>query len=98
MSGWNLRTGAAITMLALTVTTLAAGPASAAAPAVYYVDAVNGRDTAAGTSPATAWKTLSKASAARLDPGDRLLLSRGSTWRGQQLRIGRSGPPPPPPP
>jgi hypothetical protein len=91
MSGWNLRTGAAITMLALTVTTLAAGPASAAAPAVYYVDAVNGRDTAAGTSPATAWKTLSKASAARLDPGDRLLLSRGSTWRGQQLRIGRSG-------
>ncbi|WP_188189139.1 right-handed parallel beta-helix repeat-containing protein [Nonomuraea sp. SYSU D8015] len=91
MSVWNLRTGAALATLTLAATTLAAGPASAAAPDVYYVDAVNGNDSLAGTSPATAWKTLTKASAASLDPGDKLLLSRGSTWRGQQLKITGKG-------
>ncbi|MGW0806076.1 choice-of-anchor Q domain-containing protein [Nonomuraea sp. NPDC002799] len=90
MSGWNLRTGAAVTALALAATTLATGTASAAA-AVYYVDAVNGKDSAAGTSAATAWKTLTKASTAPLVPGSTLLLSRGSTWKGQQLDLTRSG-------
>jgi hypothetical protein len=87
----NLRTGAIITTLALAAITPAATSASAAATTVYYVDSVNGSDTAAGTSPGTAWKTLTKASAAPLAPGDKLLLSRGGTWQGQQLRIGGSG-------
>ncbi|MGI5285393.1 hypothetical protein ACQEVF_18945 [Nonomuraea polychroma] len=91
MSGWNLRAGAALATIALTATTLAPGSASAAAATVYYVDAVNGHDAAAGTSPATAWKSLAKASVAPLAPGGKLLLRRGSTWRGEQLRLARSG-------
>ncbi|MGN9837302.1 choice-of-anchor Q domain-containing protein [Nonomuraea sp. H19] len=91
MSGWNLRTGAAITTLALAATTLATGTASAADVTIYYVDAVNGSDSAAGTSADTAWKSLTKASTAPLVPGGKLLLKRGSTWRGQQLRISASG-------
>ncbi|MCK2214094.1 hypothetical protein MF672_009870 [Actinomadura sp. ATCC 31491] len=96
MSVWNPRPGAAIITLTLAVTPLTiglatTGPASAAAAATYYVDAVNGNDAAAGTTPATAWRTLTKASTAPLAPGGKLLLARGSTWKGQQLAITGSG-------
>ncbi|MFI7133299.1 hypothetical protein ACIBQ1_47025 [Nonomuraea sp. NPDC050153] len=94
MSGWNLRTGASTAALALVATTLATtvatGTASAAA-AVYYVDSVNGNDSALGTTEATAWKTLTKATAANLPAGAKLLLKRGSTWKGQQLAITEKG-------
>ncbi|MFI7633984.1 choice-of-anchor Q domain-containing protein [Nonomuraea sp. NPDC049400] len=90
MSGWNLRTGATAAALALAATTLATGTASAAAD-VYYVDSVNGNDSAAGTTESTAWKTLTRASTAELAPGSKLLLKRGSTWNGQQLSITESG-------
>ncbi|MEV1168040.1 choice-of-anchor Q domain-containing protein [Nonomuraea sp. NPDC049784] len=96
MSGWNLRTGATAAALSLAATTLAttvATGSASAATAVYYVDSVNGNDSAAGTSEATAWKTLSKATAAALVPGSKLLLKRGSTWKGQQLAITESGTP-----
>lgn len=56
----------------------------------FYVDAVGGNDAAAGTSPATAWRSLTQASAAELRPGDRLLLKRGVRWSGT-LAIGGSG-------
>lgn len=92
MSNWNLRTGAAIASLTLAATALAGGTAAAAdEPKVYYVDSVNGSDAAAGTSPETAWKTLTKASTAPLVAGGKLLLARGSTWRGQQLSVTASG-------
>jgi hypothetical protein len=94
MSGWNLRIGTAASALALTAiplaTLLTAGPAYAAAT-VHYVDSVNGNDAANGLTEATAWKTLTKASAAALDPGSKLLLRRGSAWQGQQLAITESG-------
>ncbi|TQM75785.1 NosD domain-containing protein [Thermopolyspora flexuosa] len=48
----------------------------------YYVDSVRGSDDAAGTSPATAWRSLARASRAALRPGDRLLLRRGGRWNG----------------
>ncbi|TMS00528.1 right-handed parallel beta-helix repeat-containing protein [Nonomuraea basaltis] len=80
-----------MTTFALAATTVGTGAASAVVATVYYVDAVNGSDSAAGTSAATAWKSLTKASTAPLAPGDKLLLKRGSTWQGQQLTLGRSG-------
>ncbi|MEV4010782.1 hypothetical protein AB0J35_09795 [Nonomuraea angiospora] len=94
MSGWNLRTGATTAALALVATTLAttvaSGPASAVV-GVFYVDSVNGNDSANGTTEGTAWKTLTKATAVKLDPGSKLLLKRGSRWKGQQLAITESG-------
>ncbi len=58
--------------------------------ATYYVDANNGDDANPGTSPATAWRTLAKASQAPLAPGDRLLFRRGGSWTGS-LKLSRSG-------
>ncbi len=46
----------------------------------YYVDADAGNDAAAGTSEATAWKTLDKVNATTFEPGDTILLKRGSIW------------------
>ncbi|MFC7586514.1 hypothetical protein ACFQYP_24290 [Nonomuraea antimicrobica] len=66
------------------------GTAYAAAAPVYYLDSVNGSDSAAGTTAATAWKTLAKASAAALEPGSKLLLARGGSWSGT-LSVTRSG-------
>jgi hypothetical protein len=84
---------AGLTVLALGVTVLAAvsnswsaGPThrdgTASAPVTYYVSPA-GSDSAAGTSPATAWRTLGRASAAQLRPGARLLLQGGRVFTGQ---------------
>ncbi|HKT75126.1 MAG TPA: right-handed parallel beta-helix repeat-containing protein [Sphingobium sp.] len=64
--------------------------ASAARAETYYVDAARGDDRAAGTAPAQAWRSLSRASAFPLRPGDRLLLVAGSVWK-EPLTISRSG-------
>jgi myo-inositol-hexaphosphate 3-phosphohydrolase len=48
----------------------------------YYVDVSRGGDANTGTSVRDPWKTLQRASAASLKPGDRLLLRRGRTWVG----------------
>ena len=54
----------------------------------YYVDAVNGNDDNDGTSPETAWKTLTKASSIRkLTAGGKILLKAGCTWNGEQLLV-----------
>ena len=49
----------------------------------YYVDASGGDDNATGTSPALAWKSLVKANAVALQPGDSLLFKSGGMWQGQ---------------
>ncbi|NUW38531.1 right-handed parallel beta-helix repeat-containing protein [Nonomuraea rhodomycinica] len=102
MSGLTSKTCAASRAVgaaaaALTVVIAGAGAAVASASAaraaaapVYYLDSVAGDDAAAGTSAATAWKTLAKASAAPLEPGSKLLLKRGGSWSGQ-LAVSRSG-------
>jgi calcineurin-like phosphoesterase family protein len=59
----------------------------------YYVDCNGGSDANAGTSQTLAWKTLAKASAALLNPGDTLLLKQGCIWNGETLRLTRSGQP-----
>ncbi|MEV5410437.1 hypothetical protein AB0K60_16550 [Thermopolyspora sp. NPDC052614] len=67
-------------------TARAAGPvppqAAAAAGRTFYVDSAKGSDAAAGTSPATAWRSLDKANEVDLKPGDRLLFKRGGSWKG----------------
>ncbi|MFI2436687.1 right-handed parallel beta-helix repeat-containing protein [Streptomyces sp. NPDC018693] len=58
------------------------------APSVrtYYVSA-DGDDSAAGTSPDRAWRTLARADRTALEPGDRLLLRGGTRFAGT-LTIG----------
>ncbi|HET9894130.1 MAG TPA: right-handed parallel beta-helix repeat-containing protein [Streptosporangiaceae bacterium] len=58
------------------------------APLTYYVSP-GGNDRAAGTSPAHAWRTLARASAARLRPGNRLLLRGDHVYQGF-LQIGKT--------
>ncbi len=49
----------------------------------YYVDDLQGSDDAAGTGPATAWKSVGKASRTSFRPGDQILFRRGGVWHEQ---------------
>ncbi|NBE52431.1 right-handed parallel beta-helix repeat-containing protein [Streptomyces boluensis] len=75
-------------VLATAVATAAAGllPATAlardAAGTSYHVDCAGGDDSAAGTAPGTAWRSLSRASAQVLGPGDQLLIRRDTSCTG----------------
>lgn len=63
-------------------------------PATFYVDSEAGNDAATGTAESTAWKSLEKANAAELIPGDRVLFKRGGLWRGQFIpQSGSNGAP-----
>src|SRR6266568_3286491 len=53
-------------------------------PLTYYIRP-GGHNTAAGTTPATAWRTLARADRAVLKPGTRLLLLGGNKYRGTLL-------------
>jgi hypothetical protein len=72
--------------LALLAACARAPSGTSRSPATYYLSP-SGNDAAAGTSPATAWRTLGKASAAPLPPGSKLLLQAGGVFTGQ-LTIG----------
>src|SRR5439155_6167764 len=61
-----------------------------AAAATYYVSS-GGSDANAGTSPASAWRTVSKVNNARLAPGDSVLFEGGSTFSDAPLMPGASG-------
>ncbi|MEO5574736.1 MAG: phytase [Gaiellaceae bacterium] len=63
---------------------------SAPAARRFYLDSSDGDDARSGTSRATAWRTLKRASAAALAPGDKLLLRRGGEWPAT-LTIAASG-------
>lgn len=52
---------------------------------VYYVDSKGGADTNSGTSEDQAFKTLGKVNEIQLEPGDSILLKRGSIFDDQQL-------------
>lgn len=97
LRAWNLPTrkltayAASVAALASVMAGAVPAPASAAdEPPTYYLDSVNGNDSANGTSDATPWKTLAKANAANLVAGAKLKLKRGSSWSGQ-LTITESG-------
>lgn len=66
---------------AVVLLALALFPATALARD-FYLDAASGSDSAAGTSPASAWRSLDRAGQERLGPGDRLWLKRGSRFPG----------------
>jgi len=59
-----------------------AGHAGHAGRVTYYVDCGQGDDAYSGAQPTRAWRSLVRASAAELQPGDRVLLRRGCTWTG----------------
>ncbi|WNS46192.1 family 16 glycoside hydrolase [Paenibacillus sp. MMS20-IR301] len=66
-------------------------PVAAAAGTAYYVDPDLGSDSAAGTSEAAAWKTLSKVNSITFSPGDVILLKAGGVWNNQYLDLQGSG-------
>jgi len=57
----------------------------------YYVDSAGGNDNWDGTSPSTAWQSLNKVNSITFQPGDQILLKRGSIWNGQFLYPKGSG-------
>jgi hypothetical protein len=59
----------------------------ASGPVTYYVSQ-SGNDSASGTSPSTAWRTLSKVNAAAIPPGATILLHGGDRFTGR-LRLGK---------
>ncbi|MHA6763557.1 right-handed parallel beta-helix repeat-containing protein [Streptacidiphilus sp. PAMC 29251] len=80
------RTGALVAAMGIGVALTVSGPAAAATPPAvghrYYVDCASGRDTAAGTSPQAAWRTLARVDAVTFRPGDSILLRSGTTCVG----------------
>jgi hypothetical protein len=64
-------------------------PAGATAT-THYVDCTGGNDNNSGTSTGAAWKNITRANKAALNPGDSLLLKRGCTW-SQQLKAKWNG-------
>ena len=63
--------------------TLAFGLAASGALATnWYVDSEGGDDAAAGTSEATAIRSLARVNGLDVKPGDQVLFKRGGLWRG----------------
>lgn len=56
----------------------------------YYLDAQNGNDANNGKSPETAWKSFQNLKQAKLNPGDQVLLKRGSVFH-EILEISAQG-------
>ncbi len=56
----------------------------------YYIDSQNGNDTNSGDSESRPWKTLKNLERITLNPGDRVLLKRGSVFK-EELKINGSG-------
>lgn len=64
-------------------------------PAVYYINSDNGNDHNTGTSADSPWKSLSKVNSFTFKPGDTILFSKNSIWKGELLikQNGASGSP-----
>ncbi|MGN0522244.1 MAG: polyhydroxyalkanoate depolymerase [Eubacterium sp.] len=59
--------------------------------ATYYVSSLTGNDSNNGLSPQFPFATLNKINEASLQPGDRVLLEKGSVFSGQYLHIKNCG-------
>ena len=57
----------------------------------YYVDSINGNDTNDGLSENSAFASLFAINQRSLQPGDHVLLERGSVFCGQYLQVTDSG-------
>ena len=53
----------------------------------YYVSSTNGDDCNNGEAPETAFGSLDRINNLELNPGDRILLERGSVFENQYLHI-----------
>jgi len=53
----------------------------------FYVDSATGGDSLSGTSPTTAWRTLSPVKKAKLAASDTVRLKRGCSWSNQSLEL-----------
>ena len=60
---------------------------SAATGTTYYVDSKGGNDSNDGTSESKAFKTLEKVNGLNLEPGDTVLLKKGSVFEDQALKF-----------
>ncbi|MFA9289370.1 MAG: choice-of-anchor Q domain-containing protein, partial [Weeksellaceae bacterium] len=56
--------------------------AAAISGTTYYVDCQTGNDSNSGTSDSTAWKNMTKANTANLQPGDGILFKKNCSWIG----------------
>ena len=53
----------------------------------YYISSLNGDNSNSGTSQNAAWETLDKVQGLQLQPGDRILLERGSVFTNGYLHL-----------
>ena len=60
---------------------------SAATGTTYYVDSKDGKDSNAGTAENKAFHTLKKVNELNLEPGDTVLLKKGSVFEDQALKF-----------
>ena len=60
---------------------------SATTGTTYYVDSKGGNDSNDGTSESKAFKTLDKVNGLNLEPGDTVLLKKGSVFEDQALKF-----------
>ena len=60
---------------------------SAATGTTYYVDSKGGNDSNDGTSESKAFKTLEKVNGLNLEPGDTVLLKKGSVFEDQAVKF-----------
>ena len=86
----KVMSGFLVLLLLLTITVSPMSPVfaetgSTSNGTTYYVDADNGNDSNPGTSPAQAWKSLTKVTATTFQPGDQILLKSGCVWNGEWL-------------
>jgi hypothetical protein len=72
-----------------TVTLKPYPPAPLGRGTTYYVSP-SGDDNAGGSSPQTAWRTVTKVNGSSLKPGDNVLFQRGGEWR-ESLKAPASG-------
>jgi len=79
--------GAWLAVALAAVTSLPACSLFSSGPDNTFYISVSGNNSAVGTSPSTAWRTLGRANSAKFRPGDRLLLRGGDRFVGQ-LRFG----------
>ncbi|HEX8340323.1 MAG TPA: right-handed parallel beta-helix repeat-containing protein [Tepidisphaeraceae bacterium] len=76
-------------LVALTIFAICTTPSPARA-ADYHLNSHAGNDTASGTSPQTAWRTIARLERQNLLPGDVVHFAAGGEWR-QSLTLRHSG-------
>jgi len=89
-SGLNPKKNLRVNLVIIVLTALLLGACSKTeVPGqTYYINNLAGDDNNDGLKPATAWKTLEKASKEIYKPGDKLLLCNGCTFNGKLVLNG----------